>query len=141
MSDSQRSGAIGAATWETAMFAATMDQVLSREGTLDRLAALAWFMDSAIAIPGTRRTVGADAFLSFVPGIGSLAGTGISLYLLAEALRHGAPAGKLARMGANVAVDTALGAVPLIGPFFDMAFKANTRNLAILREHLEGSRP
>jgi hypothetical protein len=141
MSDSQRTGAVGVATWETAMFAATFGQVLSREGTLDRLAALAWFMDSAITIPGTRRTVGADAFLSFVPGIGSLAGTGISLYLLAEALRHGAPAGTLARMGANVAVDTALGAVPLIGPLFDMAFKANTRNLAILREHLEGSRP
>lgn len=119
---------------------AAIDQLLSWKTTLERLDALAWFMDSAITIPGTRRTVGADAFLSFVPGIGSIAGTGISLYLIAEAVRHGAPTGALARMGANVAIDTALGAVPLLGPVFDLFFKANTRNLAILREHLNGAR-
>lgn len=120
--------------------AAAIDQHLGREATLERLDALARFMDSAIAIPGTRRTIGADAFLSFVPGIGSIAGTTISLYLIAEAVRHGVPAGALARMGGNVAIDTVIGAVPLFGPVFDLLFKANTRNLAILREHLEGMR-
>jgi len=119
---------------------AVANELLSRQATLERLGALAWFTDSAITIPGSRRTIGADAFLSFVPGVGSIAGAGISLYLIAEAVRHGAPAGTLARMVGNVGADTLLGAVPLLGPIFDLLFKANTRNLAILRNHLEGAR-
>jgi hypothetical protein len=111
---------------------------LTREGTLDRLAWLAWFTDSSIRLPFTSRTFGADAVLSLVPGVGSLIGTGMSLYVIAEALRHGAPAGLLARMGVNIAADTVLGSVPVAGVVFDMAFKANQRNLALLRDHLKG---
>lgn len=113
----------------------------SLEGTLKRLDALSVFMDTAFRIPGTQMRVGADAILSFVPVAGSLAGTGISLYVVAEAWRMGAPASALARMGANVAVDTAVGAIPLAGPVFDLFFKANSRNLAILRNHLEETLP
>ena len=113
---------------------------LTPYGTLQRLEWLAWFTDSSIRIPGTARSFGADALLSFIPGIGSLFGTGLSLYLLAEALRHGAPTATLLRMGGNVLVDTALGAVPLAGVVFDMLFKANQRNLVLLRQHLEDSR-
>jgi len=109
---------------------------LTPQGTLQRLAWLAWFSDSAIRIPGTARTMGADGVLSLVPGVGTLVGTGMSLYVLGEALRHGVPARLLARMGLNIAADTALGAVPVIGFIFDMAFKANQRNLTLLRQHL-----
>lgn len=109
---------------------------LTRGGTLDRLEWLAWFTDSAIRIPGTSRTVGADGVLSMIPGVGSLLGTGMSLYVIGEALRHGAPASLLARMGLNVAADTLLGAIPLVGFLFDFVFKANQRNLALLRRHL-----
>ncbi|MFN4144126.1 DUF4112 domain-containing protein [Aestuariivirga sp.] len=109
---------------------------LTPQGTLERLEWLAWFTDSAVRIPGTGRTVGADGLLSLVPGVGSLVGTGMSLYVVAEALRHGAPARLLARMGLNIAADTLLGAIPFIGFLFDMAFKANQRNLNLLREHL-----
>ena len=62
--------------------------------------------------------------------------TGISLYVMSEAVRHGAPAPVLTRMGLNIAADTAVGAIPVIGFLFDMAFKANTRNLNLLRQHL-----
>lgn len=109
---------------------------LTPGGTLERLEWLAWFTDSAVTIPGTRRSVGADGVLSLVPGVGSLAGTGISLYVMGEALRHGAPAGVVTRMGLNIAADTLLGAIPLVGFLFDMAFKANTRNLNLLRQHM-----
>lgn len=109
---------------------------LTRQGTLDRLEWLAWFSDSALRIPGTSRSIGFDGVLSFVPGVGTLFGTGLSLYVLAEALRHGAPPRLLTRMGLNVAADTALGAVPVVGALFDMAFKANQRNLTLLRRHL-----
>jgi hypothetical protein len=111
---------------------------LTREGTLRRLEKLAWFMDSSIRIPGTSRTVGADGFLSLVPGIGSFAGTGISAYVLLEAFRHGVPPGAMVRMGGNLLADTVMGSIPVAGFVFDLAFKANQRNMRILREHLEG---
>lgn len=110
---------------------------LTPQGTLERLEWLAWFSDSAISIPGTRRTFGADGVLSLVPGVGSLVGTGMSLYVFGEALRHGAPKGLLTRMGLNIAADTLLGAIPFVGFLFDMAFKANQRNLNLLRQHMQ----
>lgn len=110
---------------------------LTREGTMERLEWLAWFTDSAFRIPGTSRTVGADGFLSLIPGVGSLFGTAMSLYMVGEALRHGAPTRLLARMGMNIAADTVVGAIPLVGFLFDMAFKANQRNLNLLRQHLK----
>ena len=110
---------------------------LTREGTMARLEWLAWFTDSAVPIPGTSRTVGADGFLSLIPGVGSLFGTAMSLYMVGEALRHGAPARLLGRMGLNIAADTMLGSIPVIGFVFDMAFKANQRNLNLLRQHLK----
>lgn len=110
---------------------------LTRQGTLERLDFLAWFTDSAVRIPGTSRTIGADAFLSLIPGVGSFMGTGLSLYAVAEAIRHGAPARVLARMGLNIAADTLIGAIPVLGFFFDLVFKANQRNLALLRQHLK----
>ena len=112
---------------------------LTRDGTLARLEWLSWFTDSAIRIPGTTRSFGADGLLSIIPGAGSLAGTGISLYLLAEAVRHGAPLPLLARMGGNVAADMVVGAIPVVGLAFDMVFKANQRNLRLLREHMKGN--
>ena len=78
------------------------------------------------------RSIGADGVLSMVPGVGTLVGTGMSLYVIGEAVRHGVPARLLTRMGLNIAADTAVGAIPVIGFLFDMAFKANTRNLNLL---------
>lgn len=109
---------------------------LTPTGTLERLDWLVWFSDSALRIPGTGRTIGADGMLSLVPGVGSLVGAGLSLYVLGEALRHGVPARLLTRMGLNIAADTAMGAIPVVGFLFDMAFKANQRNLTLLRQHL-----
>jgi hypothetical protein len=110
---------------------------MTKAGTLARLEKLAWFTDSSINIPGTSRTIGADALLSFVPGVGSAVGAGISAYAVVEAVRHGAPVGTLTRMGGNIAIDAVIGSIPVAGILFDMAFKANQRNLALLRKHLE----
>lgn len=110
---------------------------LTRKGAAERLEWLAWFTDSAIRIPGTTRSFGADGVLSFVPGVGTLAGGGISLYVLAEAIRHGAPPATLIRMGGNIALDMTLGAIPVVGVVFDLMFKANQRNLNLLRNHLK----
>ena len=109
---------------------------LSPKGTLERLDRFVWLTDLALPIPGTRRTIGVDAALSLLPGVGSLIGTGLSLYVVAEALRHRAPARLLGRMGLNIAIDTALGAIPILGFLFDFVFRANDRNMRLLREHL-----
>jgi len=99
---------------------------------------MAWLMDRAIKIPGTRITVGLDAILGLLP-IGGDVLTGIvqlGIVLLAL-FRYQVPRPVAARMAANVLIDTLVGAVPLLGDVFDVAFKANTRNLQLLKGVVE----
>jgi len=112
-----------------------------RANTLRRLDALARLFDSAWAVPGTRIRFGLDAVLDLIPGIGGLLANGVSLYLLWEAHRLGAPKALFARMIGNVAIDTVLGMVPVAGWVGDVFFRANLKNVALLRRHLEGAGP
>ena len=108
-------------------------QIDGIERRLDRLATA---LDSAWGLPGTRVRFGADALLGLVPGFGDAASLGLSAYLIYEARRLGAPPAMLRRMAINVGIDATFGAVPLVGDAFDVFFKANKRNMALLREHL-----
>ena len=110
----------------------------TREEALSRLARLGWLMDSSVRIPGTSRTFGLDAVMSVVPGVGTLGGAAVSGYLLLEAWRMDAPLPLLGRMAGNVAIDAVLGAVPFLGPLFDLLFKANQANVKLLSDWLEG---
>src|SRR5215468_10786498 len=101
---------------------------------LDRLATL---LDTALVIPGTNIRFGADAVVGLVPGIGDVVTTLLSAYIVYEASRLGAPAHLIARMIANVAVDSMITAVPVAGSVADVFFRANRRNMRILREWLE----
>jgi hypothetical protein len=103
---------------------------------LRRLERLAVVLDSAIVIPGTRFRFGADAILGLFPGGGDVVGAALAGYVIVEAARLGVPGAALARMIGNVIVDTVLGAVPVAGDLFDAYWKANLRNIAILREHV-----
>jgi hypothetical protein len=103
---------------------------------LRRLERLAVFLDSAIVIPGTNFRFGADALIGLFPGGGDVVGAALSGYIVYESWRLGVPAAGLARMAANVAFDTVLGAVPVAGDLFDAAWKANLRNIDILRAHV-----
>lgn len=99
---------------------------------LDRLA---WLMDRAIPIPGTKIRVGLDALLGLIP-VGGDALTGIiqvGLVLVAMA-HYKVPKAVAARMAANVLLDVGVGAIPLLGDVFDVFFKANTRNMALLKD-------
>jgi hypothetical protein len=100
---------------------------------------LARLMDSAVTLP-LLGPVGLDAFLGLVPVVGDIAGSAISLILVARSLQYGPPAALLSRMLANVLTDLILGAIPLVGVLADIWFKANQRNAQLLREYLE-SRP
>ena len=116
----------------------------SREASLLRLEQLAHLMDSAFVIPGLNRRIGLDSVMGLVPVIGDVAGMLLSSYIVYEARRLGVPKWLLARMALNVAFDGVVGSVPLAGDIFDAAFKANRRNVRLLRRHLErhgGVRP
>jgi hypothetical protein len=102
----------------------------------DRLEAIARALDSAIAIPGTRLRIGADAVLNLIPGVGVIVSKGIAAYLILEARRLGAPRRVLLRMAANLGVDTLIGLVPVLGWAADAIYRANDRNMELLRAHL-----
>lgn len=110
---------------------------LSDRERLARLEALATLMDAALVIPGTNVRVGFDALIGLVPGIGDVVSAAVSSFILLEARRLGAPRWLLARMAGNIAVDAIGGAVPLVGDLFDVAFRANLKNVRLLRSHLE----
>ena len=121
----------------TATFSFDFAGPLSREQRIARIDALATLMDTAFLIPGTQIRFGLDALIGLVPGIGDAVTTLISLYIVSEARALGAPPLLIARMVANVALDGFVGAIPLAGDAFDVAFRTNRRNMALLRAHLD----
>ena len=108
----------------------------TREERVARLDVLANLLDTAFILPGTNVRFGFDALIGLVPGIGDAITTAISLYLVLEARQLGAPAHLILRMLANVVVDGFVGAVPLVGDAFDVLWRANRRNVWLLREWL-----
>jgi hypothetical protein len=107
---------------------------------LVRLRRLAWLIDGAFKMPGTRFRFGLNSVIGLLPIGGDAVLGAISLYIIYEAARLGVPRHKLARMVANVGIEVLGGSVPILGDLFDMALKANLRNLAIIEEHVRGMR-
>jgi hypothetical protein len=104
---------------------------------IEHLETLVRLLDEAIRIPGTNWRFGLDSVFGLLPGAGDLAGAILAAYVLKESSRLGASRRTLARMVGNIALDFAVGAVPLLGDVFDVAFKANRRNLRLLKKHLK----
>ena len=111
------------------------DDPAARRAALDRLDMLATMFDTAFILPGTNVRFGVESILRLVPGIGDAIASALSCYLLYEAHRLGVPRLLFARMAANVALEGLVGAVPLAGDAFDVFFRANRRNVALLRKH------
>ncbi len=103
---------------------------------LVRLQRLAWLIDGAFHLPGTRFRFGLNSVVGLVPVGGDAILGALSLYIIYEAHQLGLPRHKLARMLGNVALEVAGGSVPVLGDLFDMALKANLRNLAIIESHV-----
>lgn len=106
-----------------------------------RIEALERLLERAVTVPGINRQVGLDAILGLVPVAGDLVSAAMGLYLVWEARNLGMSKWQLAQMTANVGFDTVVGAVPVAGDLFDVLFRSNTRNLRILRRHLDRHHP
>ena len=107
------------------------------EESVSRLEALGRLMDGAFVLPGTNIRLGLDAIIGLVPVVGDVISGLVSSYLIWEARQLGAPRWLIARMMANTFLDTTIGAIPLVGDAFDLLFRANMKNMALLRRHME----
>lgn len=106
------------------------------QAAMARLEALATLMDNSFNLPGTNIRMGFDALLGLIPIIGDLISQAISSYLIWEAKRLGVSKFTLWRMIGNSAVDTVVGFIPFLGDAFDVTFRSNARNVALLKAHL-----
>ena len=106
-----------------------------------RVEMLEILLERGLVIPGINRAVGLDAIVGLVPVVGDVIAATMGAYLIWEARNLGMPKWKIWRMVGNLGIDTALGAVPLVGDAFDFFFRSNTRNLRIIKKHLDKHHP
>ena len=111
-----------------------------RESTFDDPQAeqLAWLMDSSISLG--RFSIGLDAIIGLIPGLGDLLSSLIGYWIVMRAMQAGVPRAAIMRMVLNLGFDALVGIVPIVGDMFDMAYKANMKNVKIYREAMSGTR-
>jgi hypothetical protein len=97
---------------------------------------LAHWMDTVFEIPVLKLRFGLDALLGLLPGGGDVGTALVSLYILSASNRYGLPRITVARMALNIALDFLVGSIPVMGDLFDVYWKSNQRNMALLRRHL-----
>lgn len=121
------------------MVAATFTRFSSDTASrMARLRRLAWFLDAQFSLPGTKFRFGINGIVGLLPVSGDLLMGAVSLYIVWEAKQLGAPPALIGKMLMNVFVEVAGGSVPLLGDLFDVAFKANLRNIALLEAWFAG---
>ena len=97
---------------------------------------MAKLLDNAFIIPGTRQRVGIDAIIGLIPGLGDVATTVLSSYVIWEARNLGVSRIAIGRMLSNVAIHVTVGAIPIVGDIFDAFFRVNQRNMRIVHAQL-----
>lgn len=107
--------------------------------SVHELERIAHWLDSVFEVPGIRMRFGIDALLGLLPGVGDTASAVASIYILQAASRFGVSRITIARMTLNIVVDLMLGAIPIVGDLFDVYWKANRRNVDLLRRHFKAN--
>ncbi len=123
--------------------------MISREDALSshplavrkRVEALEHLLERSITLPGTNRKFGLDVLLDIIPGVGGVAGAALGSYMIWEARNLGMSKWQMGRMAGNVGTDFVLGLIPWIGAIPDFFFRSNSRNLKIIRNHLDRHHP
>lgn len=106
-----------------------------------RVEALEFILERSFIIPGINRPVGLDAIVGLVPVVGDVITAAMGAYLIWEARNLGMSKWQIWRMMGNLGIDTTLGAIPIVGDAFDFMFRSNTRNLRIIKKHLDKHHP
>jgi len=106
-----------------------------------RIEAMEKLLERAFVIPGTKQTIGLDVILDLVPGVGTTIAAAMGAYLAWEARNLGMSKTAIARMAGNIGFDWLLGMIPWVGAIPDFFFRSNTRNLKIIRKHLDKHHP
>jgi hypothetical protein len=109
----------------------------ARADAVRRMELMAKILDNAFLIPGTNQRVGIDAIIGLIPGLGDVATTLLSSYVIWEARNLGVSRVAIGRMLTNLAIHATVGAIPIVGDIFDAFFRVNQRNMRIVRAHLE----
>lgn len=117
--------------------------VLSKEPAMvrQRVEAMETLLERSFRIPGVNLPVGLDSIIGLIPVVGDIVTAAMGAYVIWEARNLGMSKWQLMRMAANVGVDTLLGAVPLVGDAFDMIWRSNSKNLRIIKRHLDKHHP
>lgn len=102
-----------------------------------RVEALERLLERSFVLPGINQPIGLDSIVGLVPVMGDFATAAMGAYIVWEGRNLGMSRWQLLRMAGNIAFDTALGTVPVAGDIFDLLFKSNTRNLRMIRKHLD----
>ena len=111
-----------------------MEQITNQRGLKD-IEKLAKLMDAQFKVPGTNIRFGLDSLIGLIPGVGDLSTFAVSGYMVWIMANNGASGFLLARMVLNILIDAIVGMVPLLGDIFDIAFKANIRNMRLMQQH------
>lgn len=106
-----------------------------------RIEAMEAMLEGLFVIPGTSRRVGLDSLVGLIPVVGDLATAAMGAWIVWEARNLGMSKWQITRMAANVGIDTLVGAIPFAGDIFDFLYKSNTKNLRIIRKHLDRHHP
>ena len=106
-----------------------------------RIEAMEAMLEGLFVLPGTTRRVGLDSIVGLIPVVGDIATAAMGAWIVWEARNLGMSKWQITRMAANVGVDTLIGAIPFAGDAFDFFFKSNTKNLKIIRKHLDKHHP
>ena len=111
-----------------------MEKITNQRGLKD-IEKLAKLMDAQFKVPGTNIRFGLDSLIGLIPGVGDLSTFAVSGYMVWIMANNGASGFLLARMVLNILIDAIVGMVPLLGDIFDIAFKANIRNMRLMQQH------
>jgi len=106
-----------------------------------RVEAMEKLLERSFTVPGLNRPVGLDVVIGLVPVVGDALAAALGSWIVWEARNLGLSKFQLARMAGNVGFDFVLGLVPFVGDAADVLFRSNTRNLKLIRRHLERHHP
>lgn len=109
----------------------------NKETGLQRIEKLSVLLDSKFTFPGLKFKYGLDPILGLFPVLGDLSSFAISCTLLLFMAKHGASRKVVILMAGNIILDTVVGSIPILGSIFDFAYKANNRNIRLLKRHYQ----